>query len=111
LLPFEFDAASSEEIERLFGGDFAAALPSLDPGRWQGPIRSGYGAHLVLVERRVPGRVPALGEVRDAVRREWLAKARRDANEAFYQRLRSRYTIAVERSGGAAVEAGQAARR
>jgi hypothetical protein len=40
-----------------------------------------------------------------------MVKARRDANEAFYQRLRSRYTVAVERPGGAAVEAGQAARR
>jgi Protein of unknown function (DUF3604)/PPIC-type PPIASE domain len=65
LLPFEFDATSSEEVKRLFGGEFAAALPTLHPGRWQGPIRSGYGVHLVLVERRVPGRVPALGEVRD----------------------------------------------
>jgi PPIC-type PPIASE domain len=110
LLPFEFDATSSEEVKRLFGAEFAAALATLDPGRWQGPIRSGYGAHLVLVERRVPGRVPALGEVRDAVRREWMAKARRDANEAFYQRLRSRYTVAVERPGGAAVEPAQPTR-
>jgi hypothetical protein len=110
LLPFEFDAASAEEVRRLFGGEFAAALPTLHPGRWQGPIRSSYGAHLVLVVRQVPGRVPALGEVRDAVRREWMAKARRDANEAFYQRLRSRYTVAVERPGGTAVDSAQAPR-
>jgi hypothetical protein len=102
LLAFEFDGASSEEVGRLFGGELAAALPTLDPGRWRGPIRSGYGAHLVLVQRRVPGRVPALGEVRDAVRREWMVKARRDANEAFYQRLRSRYTVAVESPSDAA---------
>jgi hypothetical protein len=110
LLPFEFDAVSSEEVTRLFGGELAAALPSLDPGCWQGPIRSGYGAHLVLVVRRVPGRVPALGEVRDAVRREWMAKTRRDAKEAFYQRLRSRYTVAVERPGGAAADPAPATR-
>jgi hypothetical protein len=39
-----------------------------------------------------------------------MAKARRDANEAFYQRLRGRYTVAVERPGGAAVEPAQATR-
>jgi hypothetical protein len=110
LLPFEFDAASLEEVKRLFGDEFAAALPTLDPGRWLGPIRSGYGAHLVLVQRRVPGRVPAVGEVRDAVRQKWLAKARRDANEAFYQRLRSRYTVAVEYPGGVPAEPAQARR-
>ena len=110
LLPFEFDATSTEEVRRLFGGEFAEALPTLDAGRWRGPIRSGYGVHLVIVHRRVPGRVPALGEVRDAVRREWMAKARRDANEAFYQRLRSRYTVAVERPGVAAVDPVRATR-
>jgi hypothetical protein len=64
----------------------------------------------VLVERRVPGRVPALDEVRDAVRREWLVRARRDANEAFYQRLRSRYTVAVEHPGDSVVGSAQRAR-
>ena len=110
LLAFEFDAASTEEVGRLFGEEFAEALRTLDAGRWRGPIRSGYGVHLVLVHRRVPGRVPALGEVRDAVRREWMSKARRDANEAFYQRLRSRYTVAVERPGGASVDPARATR-
>jgi hypothetical protein len=111
LLPFEFDATPSEEVRRLFGEEFAVALPTLEPGRWQGPIRSGYGVHLVLVERRVPGRVPALGEVRDSVRREWMAKTRRDTNEAFHQRLRSRYTVAVERPGGLALDPAQTTRR
>ncbi len=110
LLPFEFDTTSTEEVRRLFGGEFSEALPTLDPGRWRGPIRSGYGVHLVIVHGRVPGRVPALSEVRDAVRREWVAKARRDANEAFYQRLRSRYTVAIERPGGAAVDPARATR-
>jgi hypothetical protein len=54
--------------------------------------------------------VPPLSEVRDAVRREWVAKARHDANEAFYQRLRSRYTVAIERAGGASVDPTRAIR-
>jgi hypothetical protein len=110
LLPFEFGASSTDEVVGLFGGEFAGALRMLESGAWHGPIRSSYGVHLVLVRERVPGRVPELGEVREAVRREWLAKARRDANEAFYQRLRRRYAVTIERPGVAAGEAAGAAR-
>src|SRR5215470_15490365 len=55
------------EIARLFGEGFAARLVELEPGRWEGPVESAYGLHLVLVKERVPGRMPALEEVRDAV--------------------------------------------
>ena len=101
LLPFDFDAVATADVARLFGDDFAGALAALEPGRWQGPITSGYGAHLVLVRQRIPGSVPALQEVRDAVRREWQSKARRDANEAVYQKLRDRYRVVVEDAAGA----------
>jgi hypothetical protein len=100
LLPFDFDAVATADVARLFGDAFAAALATLEPGRWQGPIASGYGAHLVLVRQRIPGSVPALEEVRNAVRREWQSKARRDANEAFYQKLRGRYRVVLEDAGG-----------
>lgn len=101
LLPFDFDAVATADVARLFGDAFAGALATLEPGRWQGPIASGYGAHLVLVRQRVPGSVPALEEVRDAVRREWQSQARRDANEAVYQKLRGRYRVVLEEAGGA----------
>jgi hypothetical protein len=97
LLPFDFEAAGSAEVAAMFGDEFATALATLETGAWRGPIRSGYGAHLVLVRDRLPGRAPALAEVREAVRREWETRARRESNEAFYRRLRSRYAVSVER--------------
>ena len=66
----------ASEIAKQFGEQFAATLGGLPPGQWQGPVESGYGAHLVLVSERTEGRLPALADVRDAVRREW-ANARR----------------------------------
>ena len=96
LLPPEFALSSRSEIARLFGEAFATQLQSLEPGRWAGPIESGYGLHLVFVRERIEGRVPALAEVREAVQREWLAARRKAVNEQFYQRLRARYTVVVE---------------
>jgi hypothetical protein len=96
LLPHEFALSSCSEIARLFGDAFATQLQDLEPGRWAGPIASGYGLHLVYVRERVDGRVPALAEVRQAVQREWFAARRKAVNEQFYQRLRAQYTVVVE---------------
>jgi hypothetical protein len=66
LLPHDFALSSRSETARLFGDAFATQLQHLEPGRWVGPIESGYGLHLVFVRERTAGRVPALAEVRQA---------------------------------------------
>ncbi len=75
---------------------FAAKLSGLTPGQWQGPVESGYGAHLVFLSELTEGRTPALAEVRDAVRREWDNARRLETNEKFYQELLKRYTVTIE---------------
>jgi hypothetical protein len=101
LLEDQFVALPAGEVVRQFGDGFAAKLGELPVGRWQGPIESGYGVHLVLVRERTEGRVPAFQDVRGAVRREWLNAQRQEANEQFYQSLLRRYTVTLERSGTA----------
>ena len=95
-LPSEYEAAASRDVARDFGTSFAAAIAELPIGRWEGPVASGYGRHLVLVTRRVPGALPALGEVRAAVEREWESEQRRRVNEKFYESLRAKYVVTVE---------------
>src|SRR4029453_1471417 len=97
LLDHEFEALPGSEVVKLFGEPFATALGELALGQWQGPVASGYGVHLVCVSARTEGRVPALEEVRDAVRREWANVQRQHAQERFYQGLLKRYTIVVQR--------------
>ncbi len=103
LRPHDFKALPENEVVKLFGREFAARLLELKPGQWTGPVESGYGVHLVHVRERTEGRLPELADVRAAVRREWLAARRREANAAFLRRLRDKYTVIVERpqrSGG-----------
>src|SRR6185436_15884231 len=96
LLERQFEAVSASEIAKQFGEDFAARLSELAPGQWQGPIKSGYGEHLVLVSERTEGRVPPLAEVRDEVRREWTNSQRLQANDKFYRTLLKRYNVSIE---------------
>ena len=55
-------------------------------------MESGYGVHLVHLSARTALREPALDDVRDNGRREWANAQRQQANEAFFQKLLSRYT-------------------
>lgn len=97
MLDHEYDALSASEITRQFGDKFSAALGQLPLNQWQGPVESAYGEHLVLVSQRLPGRVPALAEVRDAVRREWDNASRLEANDKFYRDLLQHYAVTIEK--------------
>jgi hypothetical protein len=95
-LPFELDDMREGEIARLFGDRFTRDLQGVEAGKWAGPVRSGFGLHLVFVTERVDGRLPELAEVRDTVQREWFAQRRREAVEGLYDRLAENYSIEIE---------------
>lgn len=97
LLPDDVALSSRGEVARLFGEPFTARLLEAAPGRWVGPIESGYGLHLVYVRRREDGRVPALSEVRAAVARDWESTRRKETLETAYRTLRDRYVVTVDR--------------
>ena len=65
-LPAELPLEPQPFIGNMFGTGFANALIDLPMGRWQGPVASGFGWHLVLISDRTDARDPALDEVRDA---------------------------------------------
>lgn len=98
ILQKSYAQRSAREIGDLFGRQFAEALAGFDrdqPERWQGPIPSAYGWHLVRLTSTEDSREPLLSEVMDAVQRDFLQERRRTANDDFYQNLKSRYEIVL----------------
>jgi len=95
-LPSRIEDLRESDLARLFGREFTEGLQGVETGRWAGPVASGFGAHLVFIEERKDGRVPALDEVRDAVQRDWLSQQRRDAVDGLYRRLAENYEIEIE---------------
>ena len=96
LLEQNFESVPAGEISKQFGEKFVADLADLPVGEWSGPIESGYGLHLVIVIDRKDGSVPALADVRETVKRDWVNARRSETNEKFYQALLKRYTVTVE---------------
>lgn len=92
LLP-HFELYPIDIIQRDFGDAFAKALLSARARSWEGPIRSGYGFHLVRVGKIVPGKLPRLGEVRAAVARDYEQDRRTRSTAAAYRELRLNYHV------------------
>lgn len=100
MLETELPLGRQADIARLFGQEFADRVVAIEPGRWQGPIESGYGLHLVLVRERVEGRMPLLDEVRPLVERELLSQRRREQLAAMYDELLQKYSVTIEGATG-----------
>lgn len=85
---------SEADSGRLFGGtDFARLVFTAAPGTWYGPVRSGFGWHLVRVSEVEPGRQRSLAEAHDDVRAAWIEADRLARNGRRYAALQGRYTI------------------
>ena len=83
-------------ITSHFGEAFQKVVFQLLPDEhWQGPIKSEYGSHLVLIKARSESRVPDLSEVAEIVlsdaRRTQQQKAKADA----IRELVEKYTIRI----------------
>jgi len=95
MLGYDFSDASTEEVAREFGQQFAGTLVELDPG-WQGPVLSGYGLHLVFLEKRVEGRIPNWTEVRDRLVMDYNRTRSDRARDALYKGLLQKYEVVIE---------------
>lgn len=86
LLPGSLELTSAPQIARTFGEEFVAALDDQPPGEWTGPVRSGNGLHLVRIERREPGYLPSVEEVRPALQRDLIQAQSEEAKLEFARR-------------------------
>ena len=97
----EFEEYSLADIARTFGNDFATEIEGVSLETWKGPIESGYGHHLVFVEKKEEGRVPELREIREVVLADYQDKVREDFLNRLYVELKSNYQVSIEEKDSA----------
>jgi hypothetical protein len=94
--PLQMDYAGLARLDLVqqFGDspivDSVFAIPV---GRWSGPVRSGYGWHLVYVSHRQEATVPPLQEIQDKVKAAYIGDAKEKANQARYDALAKQYVV------------------
>jgi len=87
--------ATPDQMAKEFGPEFSKALFQLKPGKWEGPIQSGYGWHLVWMEAIESGRIPTFAEVEPNVKAGWIEDQYREIKGAALNEMRSRYVVTV----------------
>lgn len=106
LLPPTMESASPQDIENSFGSEFSKAVEQAPVGQWVGPLQSGFGLHLVRVDKREAGTSPTLAEIRPLVQREWEADERRSVTGELLAKLRAKYEVRIEGPAAALFQQG-----
>lgn len=96
MLPSSLPLSRLSSIGETYGPEIADAVHKAAVGQWLGPVRSGFGFHLIRITERLPGHLPKLAEIRDAVKAEWVQAKRREVEERRLADLLKRIEVVVE---------------
>ena len=89
-----YDAVTRVQARQMFGdSDLVAQLFIAEPGRWLGPVASGYGLHLFRILARTPETRQPLAEVEADIREQLLIETRDRSVDAAVRALVARYRI------------------
>ena len=87
---------SEIDLNATFGFGFSDQLQDLEVAKWQGPIRSGFGYHLVEITLVEPEQASPFAAVQQQVAMDYRQYQQDSAREAFVVNLMDQYTIVVE---------------
>ena len=98
LLENEFHEVDEQTVSKMFGADFARAIFLLEPGAWAGPVKSGYGVHLVRITDLRPATLRPFQEVRAKVLEEWRRQREEHTKTEYLSKLREKYGVVIDDS-------------
>ncbi|MGD2132249.1 MAG: peptidylprolyl isomerase [Maricaulaceae bacterium] len=96
LLPESLPLSTRARVAGVFGDGFADAVFASEEDGWFGPVSSAFGQHAVLIVDRQAARAPAVDEIAEQLRVDWLAARRAEAAAERDARLRERYVVEID---------------
>jgi peptidyl-prolyl cis-trans isomerase C len=95
-LPSGQNDVADWQISKIFGSQFYAALNGLASGQWDGPIKSGFGLHLVKITHKQQPAAPTLNEVRKDVSGRWADQQRKLTQQQALSAMLENYTVQID---------------
>jgi len=96
MLPVELEKTSISEIDSQFGRRFSDKLSELDQNRWEGPIESAYGFHLIFLEEKTEGYDPGLSEIHSEVERDWKYSLQKELEQEYFRKKLDQYQVQIK---------------
>ncbi|MFY0626366.1 MAG: peptidyl-prolyl cis-trans isomerase [Reichenbachiella sp.] len=92
-----FERAPLSRIRAELGSDFAVAISKLKSSEeWQGPVKSGFGYHIVLISNIFPGEPYALDEIRSRVKNDFHYDMINEMNDELFNSLLEKYEVVLK---------------
>jgi len=89
---------NSVDLANIFEQEFADRVLAADLNQWQGPYVSNRGQHWLRVIEHTPAGIPALDEIADLVRLEWISTEEESRLQQEVGKLWNEYTIVINNS-------------
>jgi len=98
LAPYDFTDADEQAVASVLGSEFARQVFALAPGKWLGPIESGYGLHIVRVAKKQSAQPREFGAVKSEVLTLWRQQREEKTREEYFAALLAKYDVVVDES-------------
>jgi peptidyl-prolyl cis-trans isomerase C len=95
MLESYYPQVSELDIRRQFGSGFSQAVMQLEPGKWHGPVLSGYGVHLVYVYSLQQAPSPVFEDNQQSVLANWQTAQQEKFNADFFENLKNSYDVVI----------------
>lgn len=83
------------DLANIFAPEFADRVFSAGIGEWVGPFPSNRGQHWLRLREQNPARTPALEEIADRVRMDWISEEEDSRLQQEIDKLWDSYTILI----------------
>ncbi|HAJ75385.1 MAG TPA: hypothetical protein DCM64_02915 [Gammaproteobacteria bacterium] len=83
------------DLANIFDPAFADTVFAAETGEWSGPFTSNRGQHWLRITSRVEAHLPALEEITDLVRLDWIAEEEEARLQVQVDNLWDEYTIII----------------
>lgn len=95
-VPKTFENTSAFHISRQMGQAFTTALEALKTDQWQGPVESGYGAHLVYITAKTDAKPASFDSVKEKVLQDYSFDKQQEVKAAIYTEFIQKYEVAID---------------
>ena len=100
-LPFNYyyQNAYTNDLRAQFGSVFSSALKDLEQGKWVGPVKSGFGYHLIFIDEYLEPQLPPLDAIKEKVLIDFSYQKENMMDDLIYKELRKKYNIELDLDG------------
>lgn len=94
--PSYFENSDENQIRRSLGKEFVDGLKKSELNTWIGPIKSGFGYHLVYItDKKEPEPIP-FQQIKDRIQNDFNYQRQQEMDASLFNEIKKQYTFAVD---------------